>query len=132
MPKKKAVRKTPKRTSKATNYRRGADFERDIKKYFEDNGHIATRSAGSHGLFDIVSFDGLSVWAVQAKKGMKQKEAERLATKLAVEMQTKFRKIAYPMFLVVASSIGKSGPEGSIQVLMPEAYREAAQVEEAS
>ncbi len=41
-----------------TNYRRGADFERRVVKWYESQGMDAVRSAGSHGLSDVTAFLG--------------------------------------------------------------------------
>lgn len=42
----------------ATNYSRGADFERRVMKLLEDRGYFCVRSAGSHGAVDIVAMRG--------------------------------------------------------------------------
>ena len=48
-------------------YRRGADFERKIKKLLEAEGWFVVRSAGSKGLVDLIAvFEG-EIWAIQAK-----------------------------------------------------------------
>ena len=38
-----------------TQYRRGADFERKLKKYLEELGYFVVRSAGSTGQVDLVA-----------------------------------------------------------------------------
>jgi len=38
------------------NYRRGYAFELRVKKYFESLGFYVVRSAGSHGVADLVAF----------------------------------------------------------------------------
>ena len=38
-----------------TRYSNGANFERQIKKAFEDSGWWVQRSAGSHGEADLVA-----------------------------------------------------------------------------
>lgn len=40
----------------ATNYKRGYAFERRVRIYFEENGFYVVRSAGSHGVADLVAF----------------------------------------------------------------------------
>jgi len=35
-------------------YKKGADFERKIKKFFEDAGYTVIRSAGSHSGADLI------------------------------------------------------------------------------
>ncbi len=39
-----------------THYKRGADFERRVAKWYESQGMDAVRSAGSHGLSDVTAF----------------------------------------------------------------------------
>ena len=121
---------TPKKPKTNTNYRKGADLERDIKKYLEKNDYIAMRSAGSHGIFDVLAFDGRVVWAIQAKIGARTKAAaDKLADQMVIQLQAKFRQIAYPIFVMAATGMAKTGPTGSIRLLVPEALREAAQEE---
>jgi len=38
------------------NYRKGARFENRVKGHLEGEGYYAIRSAGSHGLADVVAF----------------------------------------------------------------------------
>lgn len=38
-----------------SNYSRGANFERRVVKWYEDMGFDAHRSAGSHGLCDVIA-----------------------------------------------------------------------------
>ena len=38
-----------------TNYERGANFERRVKKEYEKLGYYVMRSAGSHGVADLVA-----------------------------------------------------------------------------
>jgi len=39
-----------------TNYQKGANFERRVVKWYEEQGYDAIRSAGSHGLSDVTAF----------------------------------------------------------------------------
>lgn len=39
-----------------TNYERGARFENDVVKDFEEHGYIAIRAAGSHTPADVYAF----------------------------------------------------------------------------
>jgi len=39
-----------------TNYSKGANFERRVKKRLEKLGYYVIRAAGSHGTFDLVAF----------------------------------------------------------------------------
>jgi Holliday junction resolvase len=40
-----------------TQYQKGANFERQLKKDMEECGHYVCRSAGSHGDWDLVAID---------------------------------------------------------------------------
>jgi len=51
-----------------SNYARGANFERAVKKDLEGRGYLVMRSAGSHGVTDLVAFGPkYPVWFIQAK-----------------------------------------------------------------
>lgn len=39
----------------ATNYQRGRDLEYELKRILTENGWTTMRSAGSHGMFDVVA-----------------------------------------------------------------------------
>lgn len=55
----------------ATNYSRGADFERKVMKELEGCGYSVVRSAGSHSPADLVALMGgavRSVVAIQCKR----------------------------------------------------------------
>ena len=48
-------------------YRHGAAFEYRVKHHYEDLGYHVTRSAGSHGLFDLVAVNANEVLFIQCK-----------------------------------------------------------------
>lgn len=50
------------------NYVRGRDLEYRIIKLLENAGYNAIRTAGSHGVFDVIAWDGLCVRFIQAKR----------------------------------------------------------------
>ena len=51
-----------------TNYSRGADFERAVKKDLEKRGWVVVRAAGSHGVMDLVAlFTPMRPMFVQCK-----------------------------------------------------------------
>lgn len=52
----------------ASNYRRGADFERRVQARLEAAGYVTVRSAGSHSPADVVALRRGSVAAVQCKR----------------------------------------------------------------
>jgi len=41
------------------NYVKGANFERQVKKQYEEIGYLVVRTAGSHGVADLVAFPPL-------------------------------------------------------------------------
>lgn len=52
----------------ATNYQRGADFERRVAKDLERFGYVTIRSAGSHKPADVVAMMGGQTFAIQCKR----------------------------------------------------------------
>jgi len=65
-----------------TNYARGANFERQVKRDLEGRGYLVIRAAGSHGIMDLVAFkarwtDEGAIWFIQAKLNGKLSPAER-------------------------------------------------------
>lgn len=52
----------------ATNYQRGADFERRVVKDLERFGYAAIRSAGSHKPADVIAMLGGRTIAIQCKR----------------------------------------------------------------
>lgn len=71
------------------NYRRGATFERKIKKQWEDDGYLVIRSAGSKGPVDLVAIKSTAVYEVHVVliqcKLRKPTAAERRKAKEAGE-----------------------------------------------
>ena len=49
------------------NYRRGSAFERKVKEMLELDGYYVVRSAGSHGVADLVAVKPGEVLFVQCK-----------------------------------------------------------------
>ena len=108
---------------KNRNYERGANFERRVVKYFESLGYVAIRSAGSHKKFDVIAFNGLTVWAVQCKWNSTEARTIPLADKLAEETKAQFAEVAYPMVLVVAYDLKGDKLLGPARMLLPEDQR---------
>lgn len=52
-----------------TQYQRGVRFEYKVKQAYEARGCYVVRSAGSHGLFDLIAIDEHGVEGVQCKYG---------------------------------------------------------------
>jgi Holliday junction resolvase len=50
-----------------THYRQGATFERKIMVLLADHGYVVFRSAGSHGVADVIAFKPGEVLFVQCK-----------------------------------------------------------------
>lgn len=50
-----------------SQYRRGADFERKLKKEYEAEGALVVRSAGSKGPIDLVVVGAGFIWFIQCK-----------------------------------------------------------------
>jgi hypothetical protein len=67
----------------ATNYRRGVDLERRTQKTLEAAGYDTIRSAGSHGVFDVVAWSWGSVRLIQVKQGCKPSPIEREKIEMA-------------------------------------------------
>jgi len=40
-----------------TKYHKGRNFEYRVKKYLEKKGYFVVRSAGSHGIFDLIAIE---------------------------------------------------------------------------
>lgn len=51
------------------NYRRGRAYEYRVVKMLEATGFTATRTAGSHGCFDVMAFNGQQLRLIQVKCG---------------------------------------------------------------
>lgn len=51
----------------ATNYTRGAAFERKVAKDLEGHGYVTVRSAGSHSPADVIAMRYGTIAAVQCK-----------------------------------------------------------------
>lgn len=68
-----------------TNYKRGVRKERQLIKELETAGYAAMRTAGSHGLFDVIAIRPPSiVRLIQVKRG-KTESAVRRDCELAEE-----------------------------------------------
>ena len=79
------------------NYRRGANFERKVKKWYEDNlvGCFVLRSAGSHSPVDLVVLWNGGVALVQCKMdGKLPRDEEEKLIKIAKEQRC-YAALAY-------------------------------------
>ena len=79
------------RKTKITNYIRGRNFEYRVKKLLEKKGYIVFRTAGSHGLFDLIgiknygSFFLFGFW--QLKKNITDKQAKKYLYEILSELE---------------------------------------------
>lgn len=51
------------------NYNRGIAFELKVRDLLRSVGYSASRTGGSHGIYDVVAFNGQRVYIVQCKTG---------------------------------------------------------------
>ena len=61
-----------------TRYRHGADLERAIVNYLKERGWEASRSAGSHGKFDVYAIKGNKILLLQVKREISKPKAQEL------------------------------------------------------
>lgn len=54
-----------------TNYQRGRDKEYEVIKILEKAGYTAFRTAGSHGVFDVIAINPLGTRFIQVKREKK-------------------------------------------------------------
>ncbi len=71
-----------------SQYSRGANFERRVKRYLEEQGWVVFRSAGSHSPADLIALKTGEVNLIQCKLhgAISKKDREILKT-LADELQ---------------------------------------------
>lgn len=62
-----------------SNYSCGRAFEYLAMRELGAKGYIAARTAGSHGLFDVIGIDCDSILLVQVKKGKRSYKKEQQA-----------------------------------------------------
>ena len=58
------------------NYRAGRRFEYEVKKYFEKLGYTVFRTAGSHGIADVIAVKDDDTLLIQCKYGSMPTKAE--------------------------------------------------------
>ena len=59
-----------------SNYSKGANYERAVKKELEKEGYSVIRSAGSHGIFDLVAWKSDKILFIQVKYLCKATKAD--------------------------------------------------------
>ena len=70
-------------------YRRGADFERRVKKHFEGEGFLVVRSAGSHSPIDLIAMREGVFMLIQVTIDRKQKSIAELDELKAIAKENK-------------------------------------------
>ncbi len=100
-------------------YDQGANFERAVKKYFEDRGYDATRSAGSHGIYDVIADDGTQLWKIQCKRHGSQQYAEKVLAEMYEHQRLTFPVLGMVVVLFVATDLQKNKLVGFAKRLMP-------------
>lgn len=104
---------------KNRNYVNGAALERKVKAYFEQSGFLASRSAGSHGPFDVQADDGITLWYIQCKARSSDKTANMLVDSLVEMVQKMFPKVGHPIAVMVCTGIRDGRPHGVARLLVP-------------
>ena len=77
------------------NYVNGANFERKVKKELENEGYLCFRTAGSHGVADVIAILGGRTLLVQCKISNKISKDERVKLKALSKKYNCTGKIAY-------------------------------------
>jgi Holliday junction resolvase len=102
-----------------SNYRHGADLEREAKRVLEENGYYVIRSAGSKGTVDLAAFKADEWLMVQCKLDGYLSPAERvrlrqLAAKLrAVPLAASWVKEGRAARTVGFAELTSMGPAGN-------------------
>jgi Holliday junction resolvase len=62
----------------SNQYRRGRRFEYEVKLHFESRGWLVFRTAGSHGIADLIAIKNNETLLIQCKYGTMPSKEERL------------------------------------------------------
>jgi len=65
------------------SYKKGYRFEREIFNLFQSSGYYVIRSAGSHGVFDLIAIKNGVCFGIQCKYNNHLNKREEYAMKLA-------------------------------------------------
>ena len=69
------------------NYINGRAFEYRVKKYFESKGYLAFRTAGSHGIADIIVINNDKIELIQCKAiNLTAKQRMKIFIKMSKEI----------------------------------------------
>lgn len=77
------------------NYVNGANFERKVKKEWESQGYLCFRTAGSHGVADIIAIDNKVASLIQCKTSNKISPGEKAKLKATAKRYGCHACIAY-------------------------------------
>jgi len=87
------------RKTKTTNYIRGRNFEYKVKKLLEEEGNIVLRTAGSHGLFDLIGIkfyrDYVIVGFWQLKKNITDRQAKKYLHEICIKLKGDTRGFSF-------------------------------------
>lgn len=92
-------------------YRRGANLEREVKKYYESIGYIASRSAGSHGAADVWATNFEELVFVQCKIGADIKRCQKILKELSDELLVGIGSVDIRIVLSVVVGMKDGKPE---------------------
>lgn len=73
--------------------RRGIDAEYQAQKQLQKAGYVATRSAGSHGPFDVIGVNGREVLFIQVKSVSKPRSWRPVLNELAAICRPPFSRV---------------------------------------
>lgn len=103
-----------------SNYQRGANFERKVKKWYESQGCFVIRSAGSHSPVDLVVLRYGQTVLVQCKTDGKLPEEEEMALRKVATGHNCIAHLAYKGKTGIEIKIIAMGyPEFEIQPWYP-------------
>lgn len=85
------------------NYRAGRALEYEVKKDFERRGYQVSRTAGSHGLFDLICLRADDVVLVQCKLCATQTKLEKFCKDFATSPP--FQPYKFPAHQVMACRV---------------------------
>jgi hypothetical protein len=107
------------RPTRNKQYVKGANFERAVRKYFEEHNFRISRAAGSHGMFDLQGHDDSSTWDIQCKYGSTEVAATRLVEKLKNTLIEQYPMLRIPLVVAVMYAWRNKQPVGVHRILLP-------------
>jgi Holliday junction resolvase len=102
-----------------SGYRQGADLEREVKRYLEDNGYVLViKSGGSKGKVDVIGLKLGETVLVQCKRSGDIRPAERIALRqlaialAAVPLIARWHKEGNAARTIAFTELTSMGPAG--------------------